>query len=110
MTDAYVDLVIPRGSNSLVRYVQSNTRIPVLGHADGLCSVYIDEHADLTKAVHIAVDAKTNYPAACNSAETLLVHRAVLNTLLPAVGEALAKVAYLFSSLSSLLTTCKCHV
>lgn len=89
--DEYVDLVIPRGSNSLVRYVQSNTRIPVLGHADGLCAVYVDEHADADKAVHVVVDAKTNYPAACNAAETLLVHRSLLSTLLPRLGEALAK-------------------
>jgi glutamate-5-semialdehyde dehydrogenase len=56
--DEYVDLVIPRGSNSLVRYVQSNTRIPVLGHADGICAVYVDRAADLHKAIHIVVDAK----------------------------------------------------
>ena len=56
--DRYIDLVIPRGSNSLVRNIQNNTRIPVMGHADGLCSVFIDEFADLEKAVRVAVDAK----------------------------------------------------
>ncbi|KAL0096209.1 glutamate-5-semialdehyde dehydrogenase [Phycomyces blakesleeanus] len=72
--DRYIDLVVPRGSNSLVKYIQNHTRIPVLGHADGICSVFIDEEADMNKATRIVVDAKTNYPAACNSAETLLVH------------------------------------
>ncbi|RIA94770.1 gamma-glutamyl phosphate reductase [Glomus cerebriforme] len=78
--DKYIDLVIPRGSNSLVKYIQSNTRIPVLGHADGLCSVYVDKDADLDKAVRVVVDSKINYPAACNAAETLLVDRSILST------------------------------
>ena len=56
--DQYIDLVIPRGSNSLVRSIQNSTRIPVMGHADGLCHVYIDEHADLEKAVRIVLDSK----------------------------------------------------
>ncbi|KAI7865359.1 glutamate-5-semialdehyde dehydrogenase [Spinellus fusiger] len=72
--DRYIDLVVPRGSNSLVKYIQNNTRIPVLGHADGICSVYVDQEAAMEKAIKIAVDAKTHYPAACNAAETLLVH------------------------------------
>jgi len=78
--DRFIDMVVPRGSNSLVKYIQNNTRIPVLGHADGLCSVYVDKEADIEKAKKIVVDAKTNYPAACNSAETLLVHRDLLNS------------------------------
>ena len=57
--DDYIDLIIPRGSNSLVKYIQSNTRIPVMGHADGICATYIDEHADEQKAINISVDAKT---------------------------------------------------
>ena len=73
--DRYVDLIIPRGSNSFVRYVQDNTRIPVLGHADGICHLYLDKAADLDKAIKITVDAKTHYPAACNAIETLLVHQ-----------------------------------
>lgn len=73
--DQYVDLIIPRGSNSFVRFVQENTRIPVLGHADGICHLYVDKAAEVQKAVTIAVDAKTQYPAACNAIETLLVHK-----------------------------------
>ncbi|KAI8320505.1 gamma-glutamyl phosphate reductase GPR [Martensiomyces pterosporus] len=87
--DRYVDLVIPRGSNSLVRHIQNNTRIPVLGHADGICSTFIDESADTRKAVHIVADAKTNYPAACNSTETLLVHSKVADTVFVEVAKAL---------------------
>ncbi|KAI0759209.1 Aldehyde/histidinol dehydrogenase [Trametes elegans] len=87
--DQYIDLVIPRGSNSLVRNIQNNTRIPVMGHADGLCSVYIDASADPKKAVRIAVDSKIDYPAACNAAETLILHETVLNTIWPEVARAL---------------------
>lgn len=87
--DHYIDLVIPRGSNELVRYIKSSTRIPVLGHADGLCSIYLEHTADVEMAVKVIVDSKTTYPAACNSAETLLVEAASLSTLLPPVAEAL---------------------
>jgi len=75
--DGLVDLIIPRGSNALVRFIQDNTRIPVLGHADGVCHLYVDRQVDLSQALRIALDAKTQYPAACNAIETLLVHRAV---------------------------------
>ncbi len=87
--DQYVDLIIPRGSNSFVQFVQNNTRIPVLGHADGICHLYIDEAADVTKAIPIAVDSKTQYPAACNTIETLLVHESIAHTVLPQVATAL---------------------
>ncbi|GAA6621466.1 glutamate-5-semialdehyde dehydrogenase [Scytonema sp. NUACC26] len=90
--DKYVDLIIPRGSNSFVRFVQDNTRIPVLGHADGVCHLYIDKAADLEKAVAITVDAKTNYPAACNAIETLLVHANLASKFLPQICEALQKL------------------
>lgn len=89
--DKYIDLIIPRGSNSFVRFVQENTRIPVLGHADGICHLYIDEAANLQKAVDITVDAKTQYPAVCNAIETLLVHSAIAPTFLPLAAAALQK-------------------
>lgn len=87
--DTLIDLVIPRGSNELVRYVKDNTKIPVLGHADGLCSAYIHSDADVSTAVNVVVDSKTDYPAACNALETLLVHEDALESILPAVAEAL---------------------
>lgn len=81
--DKLIDLIIPRGSNQFVRYIQDNTNIPVLGHADGICHLYVDASADLNKAVAIAVDSKTQYPAACNAIETLLVHSAIAPQYLP---------------------------
>ena len=90
--DKYVDLIIPRGSNSFVQFVQQNTTIPVLGHADGICHLYIDKAADIDKAVNIAIDSKTHYPAACNAIETLLVHQEIASTFLPEVAEALQKL------------------
>jgi glutamate-5-semialdehyde dehydrogenase len=73
--DKYIDLIIPRGGNNLVKFIKSNTKIPVLGHADGICHIYIDETADLEKAKRIVVDAKTQYPSACNTVETLLINK-----------------------------------
>lgn len=79
--DKYIDLVIPRGSNELVRNIKSNTKIPVLGHADGICSIYISPEAEPKMAARIALDAKTNYPAGCNAVETLLIDNKVLESI-----------------------------
>ncbi len=86
-----VDLMIPRGSNAFVRYIQENTNIPVLGHADGICHIYVDEAINLEQAVRITVDSKTQYPSACNAVETLLVHSGVAKTFLPALEKAMTE-------------------
>lgn len=83
-----VDLIIPRGSNEFVQYIMANSKIPVMGHADGVCHIYIDEVADPEKALPIVVDSKTQYVAACNTAETLLVNRKIADAFLPALAEA----------------------
>lgn len=85
----YIDLVIPRGSNELVRHCQRKAHMPVLGHADGLCSLYLHSDADAKMAADVVVDSKTDYPAACNALETLLVNEDVLSTVLPTVATAL---------------------
>lgn len=85
----FIDLVIPRGSNQLVSYCQRKAHMPVLGHADGLCTLYIHSDADASIATSVVVDSKCDYPAACNAVETLLVHEEVLHTVLPAVAKAL---------------------
>lgn len=73
--DKYIDLIIPRGGNKLVQFIKENTKIPVLGHADGICHIYVDKYADFDKAKNIIIDAKTQYPSACNSVETVLIHK-----------------------------------
>ena len=83
--DEYVNLIIPRGSNSLVKYIKSNTKIPVLGHADGICHIYIDESADIGKVLNICIDAKCQYPSACNSVETILINEKVAMLIMPAL-------------------------
>jgi glutamate-5-semialdehyde dehydrogenase len=81
--DRDVDLIIPRGSYALVQFIMQHSRIPVLGHSEGICHVYVDRAADLDKAIAIAYDAKVQYPAVCNAAETLLVHEAIAGKFLP---------------------------
>ena len=84
-----VDLVIPRGSKELVEYVQANTGIPVLGHSEGVCHIYVDESADEALALRVIEDAKADYPAACNAVETVLVHRGIAAEFLPRLAERL---------------------
>ena len=81
--DKYIHLIVPRGSNSFVKYIQENTRIPVLGHSEGVCHGYIDKFADFEKASRICLDSKLQYPAACNAMETLLVHQDCAEQVLP---------------------------
>ena len=87
--DEYIDLIIPRGSNAFVRHIMDHSNIPVMGHADGICHVYVDRGADIDMAVNIAVDAKTQYVAVCNAMETLLVHAGIAEKYLPRMKEAM---------------------
>ena len=87
--DDVIDLIVPRGSNEFVRHIMDNTHIPVLGHADGICHVYVDSGADLDMALRVSVDSKCQYVAVCNAAETLLVHRSVAAAFLPRIQAAL---------------------
>jgi glutamate-5-semialdehyde dehydrogenase len=75
LLDDYIDLMIPRGSNELVQYIKNNTKIPVMGHADGICHVYIDSEYDLQTAINVTIDSKCQYPAVCNAVENLLIHK-----------------------------------
>jgi glutamate-5-semialdehyde dehydrogenase len=87
--DRYIDLIIPRGSNDFVRYIMDHSRIPVMGHADGICHCYVEEDAELEMALKVVVDSKTQYVAVCNAAETLLVHEKIAPDFLPALKKAL---------------------
>lgn len=87
--EGLVDLLIPRGSNAFVRYIMDHTNIPVMGHAGGVCHIYVDRDADQASALPVILDAKTQYPAACNAVETLLIHRDLASTFLPAVSRML---------------------
>ncbi len=85
---AFVDLLIPRGSNAFVQYIMNNTKIPVMGHADGICHIYVDKDFDINKAVPVIIDAKTQYTAACNAVETLLIHKDAVDRLMPELTKA----------------------
>ncbi len=87
--DEFVDLLIPRGSNAFVRHIMDNTRIPVMGHADGICHIYVDNEADAEKAIPLILDAKTQYPAVCNALETLLLHKDLMESFYPRLKKAL---------------------
>lgn len=89
--DEYVSLIIPRGSNAFVRMIIDSSRIPVLGHADGVCHTYIDRSAATDMAVRITTDAKVQYPAACNATETVLVHAEAAGRIIPVLAEELSK-------------------
>jgi glutamate-5-semialdehyde dehydrogenase len=84
-----VDLIVPRGGREFVEYISENSKVPVLGHGEGVCHVYVDRAADLEKAAAITMDAKTQYPAACNSAQTLLAHAEVAAEFLPRIARQL---------------------
>ena len=90
--DKDVDLLIPRGSNAFVAYIMNNTKIPVMGHADGICHIYVDKDADFDKAFPILIDAKIQYTAACNAVETILVHRDIAESFLPLLKEKMEEV------------------
>ena len=96
--DKYIDLIIPRGSNSLVSFIKSNTKIPVLGHADGICHIYVDEFADIDKAIPVIIDAKCQYPSACNSVETVLVNKNIKEKFLPSLIKSLKENSVVINS------------
>lgn len=104
--DRYVDLIIPRGSNSLVSYIQSNTKIPVLGHAEGICHVFVHHSANIEQAIKVAVDAKCDYPEACNTMETLLLDKALTEENQLTILTALHKAGVELRLDSALMTLC----
>lgn len=104
-----IDLLIPRGSNEFVQYIMSHSKIPVMGHADGVCHIYVDKYADLEKAIPIIVDAKTQYVAACNTVETLLVHESIAQTLLPRLHAALTEKEVIVRGCEKTQALCPCQ-
>lgn len=105
-----VDLLIPRGSNKFVQYIMNNTKIPVMGHADGICHTYLDKDADMEKAVSIIVDAKTQYTAACNSTETLLVDRTIEKDKLKLIAEKLKEQKVMLHGTKEVSEIISCEV
>lgn len=103
----YVDLLIPRGSNEFVQYIMDNSKIPVMGHADGICHVYVDGAANIEKAIPIIIDSKTQYVAACNTAETLLVHKDIADLIIPLLADTSGdKISYRCDARSMGLIDC----
>lgn len=86
----YIDLIVPRGSAELIRFISTNTRIPVLGHADGVCHIYVDSEADLSVALPVILDSKVQAPTACNAVETVVIHSSIACTFVPALVETLS--------------------
>ena len=104
----YVDLLIPRGSNQFVQYIMDNSKIPVMGHADGICHIYVDGAASIEKAIPVIIDSKTQYVAACNAAETLLVHKDIADILIPQLAdESAGKIKYRCDARSMSLIPCE---
>jgi len=89
--DDFIDLIIPRGSNKFVKFIQGNTKIPVMGHSEGICHVYVDKDADIDKALRVCFDSKCQYPAVCNAMETLLVHKSIAKTFIPVITKKLVE-------------------
>lgn len=108
--DKYVDLLIPRGSNAFVRYCMDNTRIPVMGHADGICHIFVDREADFGKAVPIIIDAKTQYSAVCNAVETLLVDRSIAADFLPVIGKAFGEAGVKINGTKEVSEIIECSI
>lgn len=105
----YVDLLIPRGSNAFVQYIMNNTKIPVMGHADGICHIYVDKEADLEKAIPIIIDAKTQYVSACNAVETLLIHKDILGEFVPKLHKALQENDVELRGSEKIVALCNCN-
>ena len=108
--DREVDLLIPRGSNAFVRYIMDNTKIPVMGHADGICHIYVDRNCDDELALKVIADAKTQYTAACNAVETLLVHRDIAADFLPKLKASAEKEGYALRATAEAAKILGCEV
>ena len=105
-----VDLLIPRGSNQFVQYIMNHTKIPVMGHADGICHVYADKDADVEKAVRVIIDSKTQYVSVCNAAETLLVNQEIAKTLLPVLYKAFLEKAVVVKGTREVMDIIPCEM
>ena len=104
-----VDLLIPRGSNQFVQYIMNNTKIPVMGHADGICHIYVDKEYDINVAIPVILDSKTQYTAACNAVETLLVHKDAVESLMPALQKAFVENQVTLKATSEIQNLVSCE-